>query len=481
MTAEQAAAELLAPNTDDKDDTNNAEISKKRKPGRPKNDVWTFFIEIGARVQGHCGAKCKVCGWEKKANAKTDELETHIGLRCIKVDYQIKEKYMNIIRNRGNLGHSNDSINDNERSSKKIKSNHDNQQRIDEHYDSLKIANSKVQMANQALIKLFVCCEIPFHLVQHPFFIDFIKILCPAYSLPLRQQLSADMLNSEISHIQIKINGILENETCLTLDGWTSPVGQSFYAFIIFTKSGKEFIHSIQNLSKESHTSQYIAKKIIKVIESVGAGKFSAVVSDNASSMVKAKKLVNEKYENIMPIRCIDHQINLITTDICKLPFAEDLLKKCMKIVKFFKTSHKAGETLRTEILENMSTAFDCANSILSCETILKNIAVQDADTLNNDIKKIISNRHFYVDLEELVSIIEPIKKALKCLEFKSTTLADCFIEIIKLYAAIKDLPETRQVSFRKECIEIFNKRWKQFDIELYMLAFILHPKYRGN
>ncbi|CAB4378740.1 unnamed protein product [Rhizophagus irregularis] len=143
MTAEQAAAELLAPNTDDKDDTNDAEISKKRKPGRPKNDVWTFFIEIGARVQGHCGAKCKVCGWEKKANAKTDELETHIGLRCIKVDYQIKEKYMNIIRNRGNLGHSNDSINDNERSSKKIKSNHDNQQRIDKHYDSLKIANSK--------------------------------------------------------------------------------------------------------------------------------------------------------------------------------------------------------------------------------------------------------------------------------------------------------------------------------------------------
>jgi hypothetical protein len=89
-----------------------------------------------------------------------------------------------------------------------------------------------------------------------------------------------------------------------------------------------------------------------------------------------------------------------------------------------------------------------------------KQIAVQDTDTLNNNIKKIISNQHFYVDLEELVSIIEPIKKALKCLEFKSTTLADCFIEIIKLYAAIKDLPETRQVSFREECMEIFNRRW---------------------
>jgi hypothetical protein len=123
----------------------------------------------------------------------------------------------------------------------------------------------------------------------------------------------------------------------------------------------------------------------------VGPEKFSAVVSDNASSMVKAKKLVNEKYENIMSIRCIDHQINLITTDICKLTFAQDLLKKCMKVVRFFKASHKAGEILRAEILEKMvkgkglksyvktrwSTAFDCANSVLSCETILKSVSTK--------------------------------------------------------------------------------------------------------
>ena len=134
------------------------------------------------RVQGHCGAKCKACGWEKKANAKPDELETHLGLRCIKVDYKIKEQYLNIIRDRANLRHSND--NDNQ-SLKKIKRNYDqqHQQRIDEYYESLNINNSKVQMANQALVKLFVCCGIPFHIVQHPFFVDFAKILCPVYTL----------------------------------------------------------------------------------------------------------------------------------------------------------------------------------------------------------------------------------------------------------------------------------------------------------
>ena len=61
-----------------------------------------------------------------------------------------------------------------------------------------------------------------------------------------------------------------------------------------------------------------------------------------------------------------------------------------MKVVRFFKASHKAEETLCAEILENIvkggglksyvktrwSTAFDCANSVLSCETILKKVSI---------------------------------------------------------------------------------------------------------
>ena len=65
------------------------------------------------------------------------------------------------------------------------------------------------------------------------------------------------MLNSEVSHVQLKVSSILEKETCLTLelDGWISPVGQSFYAFVVITQSDKEYIHSIQNLSKKVYNS----------------------------------------------------------------------------------------------------------------------------------------------------------------------------------------------------------------------------------
>jgi len=38
-----------------------------------------------------------------------------------------------------------------------------------------------------------------------------------------------------------------------------------------------------------------------------------------------------------------------------------------------------------------------------------------------------------------------------------------------------------QNLEFKKKCIAIFNKRWKEFDTETYMLAFFLHPKYRGK
>ena len=34
---------------------------------------------------------------------------------------------------------------------------------------------------------------------------------------------------------------------------------------------------------------------------------------------------------------------------------------------------------------------------------------------------------------------------------------------------------------FKNKCIAIFNKRWKQFNTEVYLLAFFLYPKYRGK
>ena len=36
-------------------------------------------------------------------------------------------------------------------------------------------------------------------------------------------------------------------------------------------------------------------------------------------------------------------------------------------------------------------------------------------------------------------------------------------------------------IQFRQHAIQVFNKRWEEFDIPIYLLAYFLHPVYRDN
>jgi hypothetical protein len=104
---------------------------------------------------------------------------------------------------------------------------------------------------------------------------------------------------------------------------------------VIITPSKKEYIHSLMNLSKDSHTGEFIAQKIKEVIENIDPNKISAIVSDNASNMVLAKNLIAKDFPHIIPLRCIAHHINLLTSDIMKLEFAKDTINKVCKIYYF--------------------------------------------------------------------------------------------------------------------------------------------------
>jgi len=99
---------------------------------------------------------------------------------------------------------------------------------------------------------------------------------------------------------------------------------------------------------------------------------------------------------------------------------------------------------------------------------------------LDKNIATILRDRQFFGDVEELNKILTPIKKTCKIVETKNTNLVDCFLQLVCLALAIRNLPISSNQNFREECIIAFNKRWQQFDFELYMLAYFFHPKYRG-
>jgi len=148
------------------------------------------------------------------------------------------------------------------------------------------------------------------------------------------------------------------------------------------------------NKSSNSHTGPFNVTEIEKVLTSVGANKFVAVVSDAESAMQMARWLISEKYSNILSIRCMAHHLNLITADIIKLDFAKDIFKKCQAIISFFKTSHRAGAALEEDLIKSLteggglktsvktrwSTAWDCCDSIVRLENNLKHVSLLSYD-----------------------------------------------------------------------------------------------------
>lgn len=95
-------------------------------------------------------------------------------------------------------------------------------------------------------------------------------------------------------------------------------------------------------------------------------------------------------------------------------------------------------------------------------------------------IKQILRRSCFFSDLKILVKILAPIRIAIMNLEARSTTLADCFLQFVQLAAAIKKVSNVRAKGFKSYCIQIFNKRWRDFNADNYLLAYFLHPGYRG-
>ncbi|GBC05414.1 hypothetical protein RclHR1_06200019 [Rhizophagus clarus] len=121
--------------------------------------------------------------------------------------------------------------------------------------------------------------------------------------------------------------------------------------------------------------------------------------------------------------------------------------------------------------------ALNCLRLSFKIKTIfLEKIANNNSDYLKQHIKKIITRR-FFMNIEELQLIFKPIKEVIKYLEMKNATLADCFLQLIKLSYSIKNLSGAH-TTFRQQYTIAFNKRWMQFDFRLYMLAYLLYPLY---
>jgi hypothetical protein len=152
----------------------------------------------------HKGAQCVFCSQSWKRGKPTD-MKAHLALKCSMVNHNVKLEYLRTISNEDVLEQT-------------------IQNQLDNNNDNNVADTAKI---NKALIRFFVCCGIPFSVVDSPFFQDFVKSLCYKYELPGRTTLSGNYLDAEIANITLKIEEELRFSKNLTL-------GKRFILFYIF-------------------------------------------------------------------------------------------------------------------------------------------------------------------------------------------------------------------------------------------------------
>src|SRR5277367_5953863 len=79
------------------------------------------------------------------------------------------------------------------------------------------LSEERVALIDRSILKAFVMCDIPFRIIENPYFINILKNLKSTYNPPSREYLSTNLLSEESIRIEIKINNILEREKNLTL------------------------------------------------------------------------------------------------------------------------------------------------------------------------------------------------------------------------------------------------------------------------
>ena len=178
-------------------------VPRKPKGGRPPNNIWEDINKGDSVGSGKFAASCKYCNttWSR---GEVSRLEEHLSNHCQEAPAGVVRKYMNKVMERQDK-------------SKKRKVSAGQQSTMDDFHDSTEINEARYTRINRALVKFFIACGISFRIVEHPFFINFIKELNAGYDPPTREVLVNQLLERELTQVNHRIKSELEGETNLTL------------------------------------------------------------------------------------------------------------------------------------------------------------------------------------------------------------------------------------------------------------------------
>lgn len=370
---------------------------------------------------------------------------------------------------------------------------------------------------NESLAKAIYVSGAPLAMVEHPLWKEFFNKLRPSYHLPSRKQISTVLLDSQYEKTKQLVEQEIKNANVLHLqcDGWSNLRNESIINFVV-TQPKPYFVDFVATEANR-HTGQYLGAQIEKCINNYGSDKFFSGIGDNAASMQAGLRIGTEKYPHIHIFGCVAHALNLLCKDILKLSSSNKVFVKAKKVIKKIKNSHilhslftqKQREkeikvTLKLPPETRWGYAMQALESLIANKGILRLMAA-DPDTaasfdpinatideeqnddepeLPGEVKKLILDDQFWLKVEGLHEILQPIVACLTQLETDDVIIHKAHKLLSTMFATVDSLVKSsivfdaRDKKNAEKCVEDRkNKTMKP----IMLSATVLDPAEKGS
>ncbi|XP_018376446.1 PREDICTED: uncharacterized protein LOC108769755 [Trachymyrmex cornetzi] len=213
--------------------------------------------------------------------------------------------------------------------------------------------------------------------------------------------------------------------------------------------------------------------------------------------MKKAWRLIKKKYNHIFTIGCVAHGLNLLMKDIIKLESLKKLKENAKSIVKVFKQKHVVHSVFNSNQEQNMpslklpnNTRFSgdvlVFNSLQCNKSALKKTVIEEDLDIPQNIKTLILNDDFWMEIKYALNILKPIADALTSLESDSALLSDVpyHFEKIKtqISEALDSLDKSNLSEIDKRKVLRAIKHRENFSCQsVHKTAYLLDPRYKDK
>lgn len=315
--------------------TENSEASspkkRKRKSQEPRSDVWREFT----LAKNKLSCSCNHCGTVYKCHASkngTSTLRQHL-VRCPR---------------------------------KPKASGQQTELSLQAGYGEVATWKYDAKLICDALTRMIIECELPFRLVEHPRFKEFVAALNPRWKVPSRPTVRKNILDL-YEEVKKKLKKIFQNngsKVSLTTDTWTSEQRQSY---MVITA---HFIDTDWTLQKKiinfttirSHKGEAMGRVIENCLKEWDIKKLFTITVDNASANDHLVNYLKRRFASIVlgeyvHMRCAAHIVNLVVVEGMKESIAS--IDRVRAAVKFIRASperiQKFKECVEIERLQSKS------------------------------------------------------------------------------------------------------------------------------